>query len=136
MRIVHGRGRGSKNRQPVLKGKLRKWLRLRDEVLAFCQAPAHDGGGGALLVLSLFLVGNFQNFLDSTQIMLLGLFEVTSLLFVVSTLFFSATTAILAIRKHRPWRLLPVVLSLAAAGGLFGLHWLFKFLLVWLNPVN
>jgi DNA-nicking Smr family endonuclease len=51
VRIVHGKGLGSKNRQPVLKGKLRKWLRLRDEVLAFCQAPAHDGGGGALLVL-------------------------------------------------------------------------------------
>jgi DNA-nicking Smr family endonuclease len=35
----------------VLKGKLRKWLAVRDEVLAFCQAPAADGGGGAVLVL-------------------------------------------------------------------------------------
>jgi DNA-nicking Smr family endonuclease len=24
---------------------------VRDEVLAFCQAPANDGGGGAVLVL-------------------------------------------------------------------------------------
>jgi DNA-nicking Smr family endonuclease len=51
VRIVHGKGRGSKNREPVLKGKLRKWLAVRDEVLAFCQAPAADGGGGAVLVL-------------------------------------------------------------------------------------
>ncbi|OGA10946.1 MAG: DNA mismatch repair protein MutS, partial [Betaproteobacteria bacterium RIFCSPHIGHO2_12_FULL_69_13] len=51
VRIVHGKGRGSRNREPVLKGKLRKWLVLRDEVLAFCQAPAAHGGGGALLVL-------------------------------------------------------------------------------------
>ncbi|MDA8107377.1 MAG: Smr/MutS family protein [Betaproteobacteria bacterium] len=50
-RIVHGKGLGSKDRQPVLKGKLRHWLAQREEVLAFCQAPAHDGGGGALLVL-------------------------------------------------------------------------------------
>jgi DNA-nicking Smr family endonuclease len=51
VRIVHGKGLGSRNREPVLKGKLRKWLAVRDEVLAFCQAPAADGGGGALLVL-------------------------------------------------------------------------------------
>jgi len=39
------------NREPVLKGKLRAWLVPRDEVLAFCQAPAADGGSGAMLVL-------------------------------------------------------------------------------------
>ena len=51
VRIVHGKGHGSKNREPVLKGKLRNWLVPRDEVLAFCQAPAHEGGSGAVLVL-------------------------------------------------------------------------------------
>jgi DNA-nicking Smr family endonuclease len=51
VRIVHGKGLGSRNREPVLKAKLRKWLPLRDEVLAFCQAPAVHGGGGAVLVL-------------------------------------------------------------------------------------
>jgi DNA-nicking Smr family endonuclease len=51
IRIVHGKGLRSRNREPVLKGKLRRWLALRDEVLAFCQAPAADGGSGALLVL-------------------------------------------------------------------------------------
>jgi len=51
VRIVHGKGYGSRNREPVLKGKLRHWLAMKDEVLAYCQAPDHDGGSGALLVL-------------------------------------------------------------------------------------
>ena len=51
VRIVHGKGLGSKNREPVLKGKVRVWLAQREEVLAFCQAPAAQGGGGAMLVL-------------------------------------------------------------------------------------
>src|SRR3954464_2409816 len=50
LRIVHGKGLGSRNREPVLKGLLRKWL-LRAEVLAFSQAPAAQGGAGAVLVL-------------------------------------------------------------------------------------
>jgi DNA-nicking Smr family endonuclease len=50
VRIVHGKGLGSRNREPVLKGLLRKWL-LREEVLAYCQAPAAEGGSGAVLVL-------------------------------------------------------------------------------------
>jgi DNA-nicking Smr family endonuclease len=45
IRIVHGKGTG------VLRTKLRKWLPQRDEVLAFCQAPVNEGGGGVLLVL-------------------------------------------------------------------------------------
>src|SRR3990172_8256968 len=51
VRIVHGKGLGSHNREPVLKAKLRNWLPRRQEVLAYCQAPASEGGGGALLVL-------------------------------------------------------------------------------------
>jgi len=51
VRIVHGKGLRSRNREPVLKGKLRRWLPMRQEVLAFCQAPASEGGSGALLVL-------------------------------------------------------------------------------------
>ena len=51
VRIVHGKGLRSPNREPALKGKLRKWLPLRQEVLAFCQSPATEGGSGALLVL-------------------------------------------------------------------------------------
>jgi DNA-nicking Smr family endonuclease len=51
VRIVHGKGLGSPNRESVLKGELRRWLPQQLEVLAFAQAPAAQGGGGALLVL-------------------------------------------------------------------------------------
>ncbi len=51
VRIVHGKGLGSKDRQPVLKGKARVWLAQRDEVIAFCQARPAEGGSGALVVL-------------------------------------------------------------------------------------
>ena len=51
VRIVHGKGLRSPNREPVLKGKIRTWLARRDDVLAFCQAPAAEGGSGAMLVL-------------------------------------------------------------------------------------
>jgi DNA-nicking Smr family endonuclease len=51
VRIVHGKGLRSPGKEPVLKGKVQVWLLRRDEVLAFCQAPANQGGSGALLVL-------------------------------------------------------------------------------------
>ncbi len=51
VRIVHGKGLRSPNREPVLKGKLHQWLAKREEILAYCQAPANLGGSGALLVL-------------------------------------------------------------------------------------
>jgi DNA-nicking Smr family endonuclease len=51
IRIVHGKGLRSKNREPVLKAKVGNWLRQRDEVLAYCQARQADGGGGAVMVL-------------------------------------------------------------------------------------
>jgi len=51
VRIVHGKGHGSIGKQPVLKGKVKNWLMQKDEVMAFCQAREHDGGGGALIVL-------------------------------------------------------------------------------------
>jgi DNA-nicking Smr family endonuclease len=51
VRIVHGKGLGSKNRDPVLKVKVKVWLARRQEVLAFCQAPPAHGGSGAVLVL-------------------------------------------------------------------------------------
>ena len=51
VRIVHGKGHGSKNRLPVLKNKVRHWLMQREDVLAFCQARIVDGGAGAVIVL-------------------------------------------------------------------------------------
>ncbi len=51
VRVIHGKGMQSPNREPVLKRKVKVWLARRDEVLAFAQAPPAAGGGGALLVL-------------------------------------------------------------------------------------
>jgi len=51
VRIIHGKGLGSKHREPVLKHKLRNWLMQRDEVIAYAQARANDGGSGAVIVL-------------------------------------------------------------------------------------
>ena len=51
VRIVHGKGLGSRNREPVLKNKLRHWLIQKDEVLAYAQAKPEDGGSGAVIVL-------------------------------------------------------------------------------------
>lgn len=51
LRIVHGKGLGSPGREPVLKKLVQGWLAQKNEVLAFCQARAAEGGAGALLVL-------------------------------------------------------------------------------------
>jgi DNA-nicking Smr family endonuclease len=50
-RIIHGKGRGSRHRNPILKRKVGGWLRQRDEVLAYSSARACDGGTGAVYVL-------------------------------------------------------------------------------------
>jgi DNA-nicking Smr family endonuclease len=54
LRIVHGRGRNSPGRVPVLKTNLPRWLTrgpARLLVLAYTSAPRHDGGAGASYVL-------------------------------------------------------------------------------------
>jgi DNA-nicking Smr family endonuclease len=51
VRIIHGKGYGSEDRQPVLKQKVNYWLRQRQDVLAFCSATSRDGGTGAAYVL-------------------------------------------------------------------------------------
>jgi DNA-nicking Smr family endonuclease len=51
VRVIHGKGLTSPNREPVLKGKVRRWLAHVDDVLAYCEAPRHAGGSGAVVVL-------------------------------------------------------------------------------------
>ncbi|MEP6996468.1 MAG: Smr/MutS family protein [Betaproteobacteria bacterium] len=51
VRVIHGKGLSSPNREPVLKSKVRRWLSQWDEVLAYCEAPRHGGGSGAVIVL-------------------------------------------------------------------------------------
>lgn len=51
VRVIHGKGLGSANREPVLKGKVRSWLTQKNEVMAFVEARDRDGGAGAVVVL-------------------------------------------------------------------------------------
>lgn len=51
IRVIHGKGLRSKNREPVLKRKVASWLMQRQEILAFCQARRSDGGSGAVVIL-------------------------------------------------------------------------------------
>ena len=51
LRVIHGKGLRSPGREPVLKELVRRWLAGREEILAYCQTPAADGGGGAVSVL-------------------------------------------------------------------------------------
>jgi DNA-nicking Smr family endonuclease len=51
VRVIHGKGYRSRDQQPILKSKLNQWLPQCPQVLAFCSAPAADGGTGALYIL-------------------------------------------------------------------------------------
>ncbi len=51
MRVIHGKGFGSANQKPALKGRVYTWLAQLREVLAFCEARPHEGGAGAVIVL-------------------------------------------------------------------------------------
>ncbi len=50
LRIIHGKGNGSPAHQAVLRDKVRRWLKQRDEVVAFAEPRENDGGAGATLV--------------------------------------------------------------------------------------
>jgi DNA-nicking Smr family endonuclease len=51
VRVIHGKGRGSGQRGPVLKHVVNHWLQRMDDVLAFASARPVDGGTGAAYVL-------------------------------------------------------------------------------------
>lgn len=51
VRVVHGKGRRSGPRGPVLKNVVNQWLRKCDAVNAFGSARPIDGGSGAVYVL-------------------------------------------------------------------------------------
>lgn len=51
VRIIHGKGRGSGQRGPVLKSAVNRWLQRSAGVGAFCSARRPDGGTGAVYVL-------------------------------------------------------------------------------------
>jgi DNA-nicking Smr family endonuclease len=49
--IIHGRGLHSTGNQPILKARVREYLRSHRSVLAYADAPVSDGGSGAVYVL-------------------------------------------------------------------------------------
>jgi len=49
--VIHGKGWGAEGGVGVLKIRVRHWLTQYPPVLAFCEAPANAGGGGAVWVL-------------------------------------------------------------------------------------
>jgi DNA-nicking Smr family endonuclease len=51
VRIVHGKGRNSAGRMPVLKNMLIGWLSKNQHVIAVVSTPSNDGGTGAVYVL-------------------------------------------------------------------------------------
>jgi DNA-nicking Smr family endonuclease len=51
VRVIHGKGRRSGPRGPVLKNVVNHWLQRSDAVMAFGSARAVDGGSGAVYVL-------------------------------------------------------------------------------------
>ncbi len=51
VKIIHGKGKRSGHKGPVIKPKLNRWLRLWDSVIAFHSARINDGGTGAVYVL-------------------------------------------------------------------------------------
>ena len=51
VRVIHGKGLGSRDGHAVLKWQVDSWLRRHDGVMAFCSAQPRDGGTGAVYVL-------------------------------------------------------------------------------------
>ena len=49
--IIHGKGRHTEGGEGILKSRVRHWLTQCVEVLAFCETPPNEGGGGAVKVL-------------------------------------------------------------------------------------
>ncbi len=51
VRIVHGKGYGSRNGDAVLKTTVRRWLTQVDEVIAYIECAEAEGGSGAVQIL-------------------------------------------------------------------------------------
>lgn len=83
------------------------WLTGRMAVFCFVQSA---------LALVLYLLGNFQEFLDATQILLLTLLRLTLLAGILSALTYAAVS--FAVGRPRAGRLVLCFLSIAYSGAL------------------
>ncbi|CAM3780726.1 DNA-nicking Smr family endonuclease [Kerstersia gyiorum] len=61
VRVIHGKGLGSPEQQPVLREKVKTWLVQYPDVQAFAQGREADGGAGAVLVLLSSLDGTHDD---------------------------------------------------------------------------
>ncbi len=85
-----------------------------------------------LVVALLFLLGNFQDFLDSTQVLLLHLFDVSCTILVVSCLYYAGVLGWLALRRRLALHLGRFILALATVLVFGSLYVGARYLLVWL----
>jgi len=51
IRIIHGKGYGSRDGLPVIKRQTQIWLQCNINILAYCSCTPADGGTGAIYVL-------------------------------------------------------------------------------------
>jgi len=51
IRIIHGKGYGSRDNLPIIKMYIQQWLQSNKNVLAYCSCKRSDGGTGAIYVL-------------------------------------------------------------------------------------
>lgn len=49
--VIHGKGINSQGGEGILRRLTRHWLMQHAQVLAYCDAPAKEGGSGAVLLL-------------------------------------------------------------------------------------
>jgi DNA-nicking Smr family endonuclease len=49
--VIHGKGWRAEGGEGILKIRVRHWLTQHPQVMAFCEAPANAGGGGAVWLL-------------------------------------------------------------------------------------
>lgn len=49
--VIHGKGINSQGGEGILRRLTRHWLMQHTQVLAYCDAPAKEGGSGAVLLL-------------------------------------------------------------------------------------
>lgn len=84
-----------------------------------------------LATILLFLLGNFQSFLDSTQLFLLHLFDISCVVFVVACLYYIAVLISMAVRQKQV-RVFRLVIAIAGAAVFASLYVVVRFLLAWL----
>lgn len=86
----------------------------------------------ALLVLFFYLLGNYQGFLDSTQLFLLSLLHVLLVLQLVSGMNFAVLLVVRSIRERHFFALRTILLLISLAAS-FGLLTAMGFLQSWLQ---